>query len=251
MIEWLIQQATEDPYLAAGLPPEGLLSAPETAVYNSLHTIKRRKDWLLGRWTAKRLVQAAAVNSGKRRLTSLEISILAAGDGAPEVWLDEGGRLKRSDFNLSISHSNHVAFCAISDWEAYLVGADIEAIEPRSNRFVEDYFTTEEQESVRQASAENKACLITAIWSGKEAALKATRHGLRLDTRSVSCRFLPPFQKPQDWTSFAIEWQASQDKRGCPQLAGWWRVWRDFVLSLVVMDNPTHAVPHESHVQRH
>lgn len=38
----------------------GLLTPAEQAVFEGLKSDKRRRDWLLGRWTGKRLVQALA-----------------------------------------------------------------------------------------------------------------------------------------------------------------------------------------------
>ena len=235
VIEWFIQRAADDPMVAAGVPPRELLSASETTVFNNLHSAKRRKDWLLGRWTAKRVVQAAAVKSGAGRPADREISILAAKDGAPDVWLGEEGRLSRADFNISISHSGDIALCAAVTPAAHQLGADIELIEPRSPRFVEDFFTAEEQESVIQAPADSGDCLITAIWSGKEAALKAVRQGLRLDTRTVNCSFPTSLQscaygqESVDWIPFAIQWHYNT---GYPQLNGWWRLWQGFILTL-------------------
>lgn len=253
MIEWLIQRAEDDPHVAADLSPEGLLSAPETAVYDGLYSAKRRNDWLLGRWTAKRLVQAAVEKSGGPRLSYREISILAAKDGSPELWLGEEGGLRRGDFNISISHSRDVSLCAaiphpgIEIPAAHLLGADIEVIESRSDHFIQDYFTIEEKDLVRQAPIDHIDCLITAIWSGKEAALKAVRQGLRLDTRMVSCHLTYPGasghkQESLNWSPFTVRWIGPQAKTNYPQLTGWWRVWQDFVLTLVVTVYPEQEI---------
>lgn len=264
MIEWLIQRASDDPQVAAGLPPEDLLSAPETVVYNGLYSAKRRNDWLLGRWTAKRLVQAAAEKSGGPRLSCREISILAAKDGSPEVWVGEEGDFRRGNFNISISHSRDVSLCAaiphpgVEVPAAHLLGADIEAIESRSDRFIQDYFTEEEKGLVRQAPTERIDCLITAIWSGKEAALKAVRQGLRLDTRMVSCHLTYPGaseykQESLNWSPFTVRWIGPQAKTNYPQLTGWWRIWQDFVLTLVVTVDPAQAKDLDPgrHIDRH
>lgn len=237
MIEWLIQEAA-DSQTAALPPPEGLLSAQETAVYNDLHSAKRRSDWLLGRRTAKKLLQASLEKSGIGCPSSCEIAILAAADGAPEVWFAGDSPLRRADCNISISHAHDVSFCAAISPRTHLLGADIEYIQPRSRRFVEDYFTNEEKDLVRQASPEFKDCLITAVWSGKEAALKAVRQGLRLDTRTVNCLFTPPFELCYDWSPFTIVWASERAHSGYPNLAGWWRLWQAFVLTLVVTTKP-------------
>jgi 4'-phosphopantetheinyl transferase len=65
------------------------------------------------------------------------------------------------------------------------LGCDLELIEPRSDGFVADYFTTEEQALVARAFAADRPRLCALLWSGKESALKALRMGLRMDTRCV------------------------------------------------------------------
>ena len=67
-----------------------------------------------------------------------------------------------------------------------MLGCDLEIVEPRSDAFVADYFTAEEQEVVRQACPADRFALIALIWSAKESALKALQSGLRIDTRSLS-----------------------------------------------------------------
>jgi 4'-phosphopantetheinyl transferase len=67
-----------------------------------------------------------------------------------------------------------------------MLGCDVEVVEPRSDAFVADYFTSEEQAMIRQAPDPVRFALIALIWSAKESALKALSTGLRSDTRSVS-----------------------------------------------------------------
>ncbi len=234
MIEWLIQRAADDPRLATGLPPDGFLSPSEAAVFDNLSSAKRRKDWLLGRWTAKRLVKAVAESSGANDPPYKEISILAARDGAPEVWFGEQEPLERGDLNISISHSRGVSLCAAIAPAACSLGADIEYIESRSASFVNDYFTAAEIETVRRSPTESQDRLVTAIWSGKEAALKVVRQGLRVDTRIVNCGFQPFNNGAQGWRRFTAGWENSRTGGNYPTMTGWWRVWQDFVLTLVV-----------------
>jgi 4'-phosphopantetheinyl transferase len=77
-----------------------------------------------------------------------------------------------------------VAVCAIAP-SCGALGCDLEAIEPRSDAFIHDYFTDEERALVEQAVEDDRPLLCTLLWSAKESALKALREGLRLDTRSV------------------------------------------------------------------
>lgn len=194
----------------------GWLSGEEMARCSTLKNAKRRGDWLLGRWTAKRLVADVI---GTHSLS--DIVVLSAPDGAPEVFV--GGE---REFSLSISHSDGHAFCALA--EEGLLGADVEQIVPRLDCFVSDYFTPAEQSLVRNSPQSEVA--ITAIWSGKEAALKALRLGLSVDTRAVTCMI--PRGEPYEWTPFGVEVDLARIKRAV-SLRGWWRMQDGFVLTVV------------------
>ena len=155
-----------------------------------------------------------------------DITVLSDRDGSPQVCVGGSPR-----FSVSISHSHGRAFCALL--ETGMLGADIEYIEPRIPQFTEDFFTDAEQNIVCHAAG-NADVLITAIWSAKEAALKALRLGLTVDTRAVSCLIQPSFVPC--WMPFDVECDAGRLMR-CPQLQGWWRVvvleGEAFVLTLV------------------
>ena len=104
----------------------------------------------------------------------------SAPNGAPVPRLD--GR--PYPVGLSLSHSNDCAFAAVSQRGASL-GCDIELIEPRSEVFVETYFTESERVRVSEASPSSRDSVVTKIWSAKESTLKALQTGLQVDTRSV------------------------------------------------------------------
>ena len=59
-------------------------------------------------------------------------------------------------------------------------------IEARSEAFLRDYFTIEEQELVAETPEDDRCRLLALLWSAKESALKALREGLRIDTRSLA-----------------------------------------------------------------
>jgi 4'-phosphopantetheinyl transferase len=141
---------------------------------------KRRADWRLGRWTAKHAV-AYDLNLPHDARDLAGIEIRPAASGAPEVFLGS----EPANLAISISHRGGTAACAVATGGAML-GCDLEMVEPRSDAFVADYFTMEEQEVVRQAGPADRFALIALIWSAKESALKALHSGLRIDTRSLS-----------------------------------------------------------------
>jgi 4'-phosphopantetheinyl transferase len=172
-IYWLEQSETDVP------AADDWLSATEVARLNSFRFAKRRADWRLGRWTAKCAVAASLKLAGDRRsLRKIEIS--AASTGQPEVTLVDPAE----HVTISISHRGGIAICAVAFGDVSL-GCDLEVIEPRSDAFVSNYFTMEEQAAVAGEDEANRSALVTLLWSAKESALKALRVGLRADTRSV------------------------------------------------------------------
>jgi 4'-phosphopantetheinyl transferase len=230
-----------------------VLAEAEQARLAALKTDKRRHDWLLGRWTAKRLLQACLAQQTGRRIALDALTVGSDPDGAPFVNVDStvaaapppplpsqwerGAGGEGLPQSLSISHCNGYAFCALSDTAGIRVGADIERIEPRSWQFAEDYFTDEEIMLVRRAPAAERDTLITAIWSAKEAALKALRLGLSVDTRSVACAISLP-DRVSDWSRFDIACdQSLLGAPATPELIGWWRRMDDYVLTVAVTDS--------------
>ena len=217
------------PGIATGAPPAGLLTPSETTVYHNLKTKKRRYDWLNGRYTAKQLIQQAFQEEKGLHLPRTSFEILPKENGAPHVsWLNANGR---HPITLSISHAGNTAFCALCLQPSIHLGCDIEQIVPRSTLFVSDYFTPTEQTLVSQTSPDQQFTIINAIWSGKEAALKALELGLRVDTRAVTC--LPKYDDYQPWQSLTITLDPNRLPAPTPTLAGLWRVQGTFVFTLV------------------
>ncbi len=58
MIDWLLQYAAEQPDLARGVPLPGIFSPAELQRLDEFRFEKRRREWLLGRWTAKQLLHS-------------------------------------------------------------------------------------------------------------------------------------------------------------------------------------------------
>jgi 4'-phosphopantetheinyl transferase EntD len=112
-------------------------------------------------------------------------------------------------------------------------------VEPRSERFVEDYFTAAERAWVRAASGADRHLLANLVWSAKEAGLKAVRRGLRADTRSVEFESegIPSGQPGSTgaWRSFAVRFEDGQRLQGC------WRFAEGFVWTVVTDAPPSPA----------
>ena len=155
------------------------LSARELAQLNAMRFAKRRADWQLGRWTAKNAVAACfQLPADLQHLARIEVR--PDPSGAPETFLGN----KWAPVTISLSHRAGRAVCAVAPYRSAL-GCDLEVIEPHSDAFVADYFTTGEQALVARAAPAERTWLVTLLWSAKESALKALRAGLRLDTRCV------------------------------------------------------------------
>ena len=172
-IRWLEQNE-------ADVPAENdWLSASEAIRLHGMRFAKRRADWRLGRWTAKRAV-AVYLDMSLHPAALSAIEIRPAPSGAPEVFIAS----RPAAITISISHRDGTAACALAPIGAAL-GCDLETIEARSDAFVADYFTPEEQALVARVAAAERPRLATLLWSGKESALKALGAGLRFDTRCV------------------------------------------------------------------
>jgi 4'-phosphopantetheinyl transferase len=210
-IYWLIQRSEDVP------EKEDWLSEAERDVLAGFRFAKRRNDWRLGRWTAKRAVRAY---HALKDPAPARIEIRAAEDGAPEAFQNE----EPDEISISISHSNGCGFCAVGPRD-FSVGCDTEKVEPREVQFFQDYFALEEIDLLNNAPAE-RSLVAYLIWCAKESVLKSLRQGLRLDTRSVIVR--PDFRDPVDaWNA----WTARL--RDTPQMFhGWWQSQNGFIYAM-------------------
>ncbi len=219
---WLEQAVADVP------PGDDWLSQNEAACQRNLRFVKRRTEWRLGRWTAKRAV-AASLKMPEHAATLRAIEIRPAADGAPEVIL--ANRPER--VTISLSHRAGFAISVVSLSGAAL-GCDLELVEPRSEAFVVDYLTAEEQQLAARVSEGERSRLVALIWSGKESALKALREGLRLDTRSLGVSFPEPQESPDSgaWLRFCV---LHRDQR---LLHGWWQATADRLRTVVAEPSP-------------
>jgi 4'-phosphopantetheinyl transferase len=155
------------------------------------------------------------------------IEIRPAASGAPEAFFQN----KPAAATVSLSHRAGIAACAVA-CSSGVLGCDIETIEQRSDAFVADYFTTEEQSFVAEASAVDRLRLLALLWSAKESALKALHEGLRLDARNV---IVSPGDAEFDfdcWNPIVV--RHSYRRVFC----GWWRHADRIVRTLVAAPAP-------------
>jgi 4'-phosphopantetheinyl transferase len=213
-VYWTVQCATNLP------DADEWMSEAERKHLAAFRFPKRRADWKLGRWTAKRVVSAAlGINANLSDLATLEIR--AAPDGAPEVYLRGG----RAPVSLSISHSFGTSLCAAGPVGLDL-GCDIEQIIGHDPSFAADYFAPEEVVLLRRIREAEHPFAVTLVWSAKESALKGLREGLRRDTRSVVVDL--DFGSPRDiWNPFTA--RCAETSR---MFTGWWRAPGPHVLTI-------------------
>jgi 4'-phosphopantetheinyl transferase len=218
--------------MEADVPEENhWLSTSEVIFSGRLRFAKRRADWRLGRWTAKRALAACLDLPDSPRALS-KIEIWPAPSGAPQALFQK----KRAEATISLSHRNGRAICAVAP-PAVEIGCDLELIEPHSDAFIADYFTAEEQALVARQSAAERPQILALLWSAKESALKALGEGLRLDTRRVivgpvnaSCDF-------NGWSPLHVR------HSGGHLFRGWWQNADDMVRTIVAAPPPMSPIP--------
>jgi 4'-phosphopantetheinyl transferase len=211
----------------ADVPAENdWLSTKEVVFQDSLRFAKRRADWRLGRWTAKRTV-AVCLRLPCSPLALARLEICPAPTGAPEVFLEN----KRAGLTISISHRSDRAICAVGP-AAVELGCDLERIEPHSDAFLADYFTAQEQALVARQPGPERLRLLALLWSGKESALKALHAGLALDTRSVIVDLVSPTVGDRGWSPFRVRFTGGRI------FDGWWQAADPMVRTLVAAPPP-------------
>ncbi len=232
MIHWLTQSHETMPQTAVSSQTATFLSDSEAARLAALPTEKRRRDWLLGRWTAKRLLQTVIWETSHTTVPLDLITVANNADGVPLV----ASQLPLVDgqYSISLSHAHGKALVAAVAKPNWPIGCDIEKIAPRGEAFIDDYFTETEALLVRQVAGAQRNLLVTAVWSAKESVLKALHLGLSVDMRAVACLIDPGERLSDSWIPFKIRCDSTRLPRPAPHFSGWWRVMGGFVLTLVV-----------------
>jgi len=205
-------------------PSDEWLSPLERSYVARLRFPKRRSEFRLGRWTAKK---ALTLYLGRDHDAAdlARVVIDRAPDGAPDPYID--GR--RADAYVTMTDRADQAVCVVGPPGTRL-GCDLELVEPRSDAFVSDYLTPAEQAFVRSASTEDaRALLANLVWCGKESSLKVLRTGLRRDTRSVEVR-LPAAAPVGGWQPLAVATAEGALHHG------WWQRFGAFVLSVAATE---------------
>lgn len=211
-LRWLSQGMADPP------ADDGWLSPREAAWVARMRFPKRSSEFRLGRWTAKK---ALALYLGRDASVSglAAIEIDRAGDGAPAPLVD--GR--PAGAYLTMTDRADQAVCLVGP-PGTALGCDLELVEPRSEAFLADFLTPDEQRLVA-AAGETRDLVANLVWCGKESALKVLRTGLRRDTRSVEVSF-PEGAAVDGWAPMSVR---AVEGAVFP---GWWQRFGAFVLTL-------------------
>lgn len=190
---------------------------------------KRLSEARLGRWTAKQTVIRALDRDGSHASLA-SVIVRNAADGAPELFVDG----EPEKYTIAMTDRADWAVTALREGPER-IGCDLELVEPRSSRFVSDFFTPAE---VRQVEAGDRDLLANLIWSAKESSLKVLRTGLRRDTRTVEVAL----HEGDDgtWTPFTVAVDSGPIRHH-----GWWIRYGEFVLTVaaeVPVDPPKSLV---------
>jgi 4'-phosphopantetheinyl transferase len=173
---------------------------------------KRRRDFRLGRFAAKRALGLLQGCEAPSVLRGFEVR--AAPGGAPQAFRDG----KALEVALSISHSEGWASAAVQAGAPRL-GCDLERVEARSRSFTSDYFTACEQAFVAAGPDRERGWRATLVWSAKEAVMKALGEGLRLPPPSVAVVPVLAPVSPAGWRSFSVSAPPT-----ATDLHGFWRI---------------------------
>jgi 4'-phosphopantetheinyl transferase len=226
MLQWLVQTDVALPSVARGILLDRLFHPVERARFEAFNSVKRQQDWLMGRWTAKNLLAAVIVQQTGETRALNELVIVNDRDGVPFA---DG----YPQYSLSISHIPGCGLCGLIERPNWPIGFDIERIAPRIPVFVDDYFTPSEIKTVNTAPVVLRDTLITAIWSAKEAVLKALHLGLSVDTRSISCWLDWGDVANAIWMPFSVQQDEVRTGRNI-FLNGWWRIEPPYVLTCAI-----------------
>ncbi len=207
---WLIRCTADVPEGDAWLSPR------ERRTAAGLRVRRRRRDWRLGRFTAKAAVGAWLAVAPDR------VEILPAPDGAPEAWVDG----ERAHVSVSLSHRAGRALAVVAHGPSP-VGCDLERVEPRSGAFVREWLAPSEQGLLAAHAESDRARLTNLVWTAKEAAAKVRREGLRLDVRRAVVAPAGTGADDGAWRALRVQWGDG----GAPT-TGWWRAEPGWVMTI-------------------
>jgi len=112
-----------------------------------------------------------------------------------------------------------------------VVGIDLETLERRSDAFVREWLSDDEQAGL-PCTGPARDVRVLCSWTGKEASAKALRGGLRLAVRNAVVAPSSP-EGCAGWSPLRVTWTRERLEHH-----GWWRVDERSVIAIVT-DPPT------------
>jgi 4'-phosphopantetheinyl transferase len=224
MIYWMVDEQNK----LAGESPPTFLHTNETCEFLEIKNLKRRSQWLHGRWTAKNLLQKYHPDCSSSPLS--EILIKKSETGAPFAAHPIGRELSGS---LSISHKDALAASALVLESQARIGIDLERIESRMVEYFEAYLTSQELDTLETCRIGDQPLFLTLIWSAKESVLKAIGSRFQ-EPKDIEINVLLEEAKT-DWAHYEI--LVSLDKKN-PLIEfnwqGWWKVYKKYILTIAL-----------------
>ncbi|MCA9564028.1 MAG: SDR family NAD(P)-dependent oxidoreductase, partial [Myxococcales bacterium] len=156
----------------------GLAAVSEVAEWTRKKTDKAQRQWIASRVTIKEAVRRFYRQFYGTCPAFTDIQVDKDELGAPSLSVKDATDVP----GMTLTHSNgNVVVVLIPSWRGAVSGVDLEKVEARSERFLDDYFTERERKIVTGFRSPDDAS--TAIWSLKEAASKSLGMGTHLDFR--------------------------------------------------------------------
>lgn len=149
------------------------LTSREVERFEQFKVESRKQDWLIGRWTAKSLVQEFLTSIEDSVINKQQIEISKGDHDEPLISV---GDKPRSDLCLSLSHSNGNAYVGITQIESEgRIGVDIEKIRIVHYKLAERILSPFEKRQLNTQFPSNQDEGLILYWSLKEAAYKCIR----------------------------------------------------------------------------
>ena len=209
---WLSQGMGDAPVDDAWLSPR------EAAWVARMRFPKRRSEFRLGRWTAKKaLALYLGRDASAAALRSIEID--RAPDGAPAPLVD--GR--PAEAYLTMTDRADQAVCLVGP-PGTALGCDLELVEPRSDAFVADFLTPAEQGLVAAAGDGSATSSPTSSGAARSRRSRCCARACAATRAASRCRSRG---RPVDgWAPLSVR---AVEGTVFP---GWWQRFGAFVLTL-------------------
>ena len=174
---------------------------------NYLDLYNKMPDFRKEKADKYRFMKDKACSVGAWGLLQYALSQMNIKDDTDVIYNEYGKPFLKNhkDVFFSLSHSENMVMCAISDEE---IGCDIQIIEDKKDnilKIAKRFFTTKESEYMESLSDDEVMDVFYRIWTAKESYIKATGEGLSKDLASFETAFEQGMVKISDEKYFCHE----------------------------------------------